>query len=286
MISKATQVIRSKSDTPQTIGNLMKTLIASAKRKIKFILPRFAIEFLVQLKHLGKDKPKKYQVYLNYVANKNGIEIGGPSTLFKTRLPLYQIISSLDGVNFSDTTIWEGEIQPGLNYNFIGNRKGNQFISDATDLSQIKDCTYDFILSSNCLEHIANPIKALIEWKRVIKYNGSLILILPNKTSNFDHNRSVSSFEHILKDFNNNITEQDLTHLEEILKLHDLSMDPPAGNFENFKNRSLKNFKFRALHHHVFDLNLMQSMLEYLGFVIIEKDETKTDFFILAIKNI
>lgn len=260
-------------------------LRATAKEKIKTILPLPIFEALISLRHLCSEKIPNYNIYINHVANKKGIEIGGPSSLFKTSLPLYRKLQSLDGVNFSSSTLWEGEIQTGLSYNFIGHKKGIQFISDGTNLSQIEDANYDFLLSSNCLEHIANPLKALTEWKRIIKNKGFLILVLPNKISNFDHNRPNTSFDHILEDFNNNTTEHDLTHLEEILKLHDLSMDPPAGNIENFRIRSLDNFNNRTLHHHVFDLDVMTSMVEFLGFDIIQKNETNQDFFMLAMKN-
>jgi ubiquinone/menaquinone biosynthesis C-methylase UbiE len=260
-------------------------LNATIKQKIKNTLPKPIFEALLSLKYWRKKVPH-YEIYIDYVAGKKGIEIGGPSILFKTSLPLYQKIQSLDGVNFSEATVWEGKIRSGLNYNFVGNRKGIQFVSDATHLSEVKDSAYDFLLSSNCLEHIANPIKALMEWKRVVKSNGYLILVLPNKASNFDHQRPTTSFDHIVEDFVNNITEYDLTHIEEILKLHDLSMDPPAGNIDNFKTRSLDNYNNRTLHHHVFDLSVMASMLEYCGFDIIQRSETTTDFVMLAIKKI
>jgi SAM-dependent methyltransferase len=256
------------------------------KLKIKNTLPKSLIGVLVYLKHLCAKKIPHHHIYISHVADKKGVEIGGPSILFKTTLPLYQRVLSLDGVNFSNATVWEGEIQQGLNYPFMRNRKGIQYISDATDLAQIKDGAYDFLLSSNCLEHIANPIKALMEWRRVIKNGGSLILVLPNKASNFDHRRPTTPFNHLLQDFNSDVSEHDLTHLEEILKLHDLSMDPPAGNKENFERRSLDNYKNRTLHHHIFDLKLMVSMLEYCGFEIIQQTETDINFYTLAINKI
>jgi SAM-dependent methyltransferase len=260
-------------------------LSAIIKQKLKNNLPKSAFEALLSLRYLRK-KVSNYDVYVNHVDGKNGIEIGGPSNLFKAALPLYQKLKNLDGVNFSSTTVWEGEIKSGLNYNFIGNRKGIQFISDATDLSEVKDSAYDFLLSSNCLEHIANPIGALMEWKRVVKDKGALILVLPNKANNFDHQRPDTSFDHLVEDFTNNTTEHDLTHLDEILKLHDLSMDPPAGKIEEFERRSLDNYNNRTLHHHVFDLDVMTSMLEYCGFDIIQRSETKSDFIMLATKKV
>ena len=160
-----------------------------------------------------------------------------------------------------------------------GIKKGWQFIADGTSLPEIASESYEFVLSSNCLEHIANPLKALEEWKRILKRDGALVIVLPNKESNFDRRRSVTPFEHLLEDYNKNTTERDLTHLDEILKLHDLQLDPPAGDIENFKRRSLDNFKNRTLHHHVFDLDVMSAMIEQLDLRCVQKTATKSDFF-------
>jgi len=61
-----------------------------------------------------------------------------------------------------------------------------------------------------------------------------------------------------------NIGEDDLSTLPEILKLHDLSMDPPAGNFEQFTKRSLNNYENRCLHHYVYSPNLLKEICDYL----------------------
>ncbi|MCV7051541.1 methyltransferase domain-containing protein [Mycobacterium heidelbergense] len=225
------------------------------------------------------------QKYRRFVEDKHGIEIGGPSALFKTVLPLYRFVAGLDGVNFSTETVWEGNIEEGGNFKYYYKRSGRQFISDATDLSEIAGARYDFLLSSNCLEHVANPIKALTEWKRVIKEGGAMIVVLPNKQSNFDHRRPFTKFEHLLDDFTQDVGEDDLTHLDEILALHDLPMDPPAGDLEHFRQRSLKNFHNRTLHHHVFDIQLIEQILRYVGLEIIDMTTTRTDFFALATKN-
>jgi SAM-dependent methyltransferase len=191
----------------------------------------------------------------------------------------------LDGVNFSTDTIWEGRLAPGENFDYYPDKHGHQFIADATDLSQIASAQYDFVLCSNCLEHIANPIKALVEWRRVLKAGGGLILVLPNKEKNFDHRRPVTKFEHLLDDFTRDVGEDDLTHLDEILAFHDLRMDWPAGGLKRFRERSLKNFQNRTLHHHVFDVVLIEEMLDRAGFETLDVTTTRTDFFALATKN-
>jgi SAM-dependent methyltransferase len=254
------------------------------QRGVTEFVPRSAVDMFYTVKYSPFRLPIR-QKYRSFVENKYGIEIGGPSTLFKSVLPLYQFVGGLDGVNFSTDTVWEGNIEAGNSFKYYHRKSGHQFIADATDLNGIATRRYDFLLSSNCLEHVANPIKALKEWKRVIKDDGALILVLPNKQSNFDHRRPFTKFEHLLEDFSGDVGEDDLTHVDEILTLHDLSMDAPAGDLEHFRERSLKNFQNRTLHHHVFDVQLIEQMLDHVRFEIVDMTTTKTDFFALATKN-
>ncbi len=222
---------------------------------------------------------------INYVAGKNGIEIGGPSHIFQSLIPVYFNAMKVDGVNFSNKTVWEGDIQEGNTYQYLPGRFGHQYISDGTDLSEIGSETYEFLLSSDCLEHIANPIKALLEWNRILKINHLMLLVLPNKVNNFDHQREFTSFDHVINDYNKNIDESDMTHLKEILSLHDLSKDPAAGNFQQFAARSLDNLHNRCLHHHVFNKDLIQKILEITGFTVISLEETNTSFVTIAMKK-
>jgi SAM-dependent methyltransferase len=199
------------------------------------------------------------------------LEIGGPSSIFKDSgyIPIYKIIQYLDGCNFSNKTLWEGDLISGHTYSYYKQKKGIQYISEATDLSYIASEKYDFIISSNCLEHIANPLKATSEWVRVLKPMGLLLLVLPNKQYCFDHLPNTTEFKHLLNDYNNNIEENDLTHLDEILELHDLKLDRLAGSYEQFKERAFKNFENRALHHHVFDIALSKKIYEFNNLEII-----------------
>lgn len=224
--------------------------------------------------------------WLEFTENKNGVEIGGPSGLFSKNnyLPVYPGLKNLDGVNFSNNTIWEGSLQEGYNYDFDG-KKGFQFIAEATNLNCIADETYDVVLSSNNLEHIANPLKALYEWKRIIKRHGCIVCVLPRKESNFDHKRAITDVDHLINDFNNNVDESDLTHLKEILSKHDLNRDPLAGSKTAFKERCEQNITFRSSHHHVFDISLLKAIMENVGLTPILTHSSPMDHFILAVKD-
>jgi len=251
------------------------------KKLISNLLPKSCMDLLYYIKYSKERLPTTY-IYNEILMGKHGIEIGGPSLAFKTTLPIYELISSLDGVNFSNKTMWEGVIEGGNTFNYYKGRLGKQFIADATDLKDIKSNTYDFLISSNCLEHVANTLKALDEWVRVIKPEGYLLLVLPKKESNFDRKRPYTDFKHILTDYEGNIAEDDLTHLDEILLYHDLSRDIAAGNLAQFKQRSLSNLSNRGLHHHVFDQTLIEAIFSHYRIDMIQFDENRYDYFALG----
>lgn len=220
-----------------------------------------------------KHKYKRHFAHLQPVfQDKYGFEIGGPSKIFeKNYLPVYSWAKSIDGCNFSNKTLWEGSIDR-PEYSYYPGKVGKQFILEASDLNSIKSNTYDFLLSSHSLEHIANPLKALKDWIRVLTPGGHILLILPDRHSTFDRKRKYTPFEHLLQDYQNNTQENDLTHLPEVLSLHDLSLDPLAGkDFEAFKRRCEQNLEHRGMHHHVFSQNLLKQMLEHFQVKVIDQ---------------
>lgn len=211
----------------------------------------------------------RFLKYKEFFANKIGIEIGGKSDLFSRRgyIPVYDFSSRIDNINFSSNTIWENTIVEGRNFKFTKRKNiscGYQYLGEASDLKYINNEYYDFLISSHCIEHIANPIMAMSEWIRVVKDEGVLLLIFPHAEGTFDHKRPVTTLQHMIDDFNNRVDENDLTHLPEILKFHDLSRDPLAGSFEDFKARSHKNFENRCLHQHVFDAKSAIDLVDYM----------------------
>jgi hypothetical protein len=200
------------------------------------------------------------QILENLAVNKTGVEIGGPS---ETGAIIYRSATQMDNVIFSRETVWSSHSSSV--YNYYPGKTGNVIINDAVNITNVGDAAYDFIFSSHCLEHIANPIKALKEWLRIIKTGGHVILILPEKTRCFDHKREVSKFSTLLSQYEKNVGEDDLSTLPEILKNHDLAMDPPAGDLGSFTRRSLDNYNNRCLHHYVYSPELLAEICKYLG---------------------
>jgi hypothetical protein len=86
-------------------------------------------------------------------------------------------------------------------------------------------------------------------------------------------------------DYARQTPETDLSHLEEILALHDLSRDPAAGSFEDFKNRCLRNIEMRAMHHHVFLPKTVSAVLDDVGFSVRHQNLEDSHMITLAEKD-
>ncbi|MBN1664076.1 MAG: methyltransferase domain-containing protein [Deltaproteobacteria bacterium] len=218
-----------------------------------------------------------------------GMEIGGPSSIFGRRgyIPVYSVAVRIDNCNFSNNTVWEGTVCEGDTFIFNqGKATGRQYIAEASNLQCMEDSSYDFILSSHCIEHLANPLQGLAEWIRVLKQNGLLVLVVPHKDGTFDHRRPLTALEHLIQDFESQTSENDMTHLEEILKFHDLTKDPGAGDFQSFQERSKRNNENRCLHHHVFDTRLAVEAVNYMGLQILAVELFRPFHIVLIAKKI
>jgi hypothetical protein len=97
-----------------------------------------------------------------------------------------------------------------------------------------------------------------------------LILVVPSRDVAFDHRRPLTTLNHLIEDARVGVDESDLTHLPEILQLHDLKLDPGIGSRAEFEARSRNNRQNRCLHHHVFDMVLLKDLVEYVGFDLVK----------------
>lgn len=219
------------------------------------------------------------------VRGKRGLEIGGPSELFRHAVPVYKVVRSLDNCVFATETIWEGQRENGTRFNFWHSGYGRNRVVDAVELTGIADGEYDFILSCHSLEHIANPVKALHNWRRVAPI---LLLVLPYCHETFDHLRPVTMLSHMVEDFERDTGEDDLTHVEEAERLSDHSrlILPPGLTLEGVKaSVDPLNSRTRCIHHHVFDETNSTELLSFCGYRIIAKQLAASSIFILSLAS-
>jgi SAM-dependent methyltransferase len=257
---------------PADAGSCQRGGSRSPRQVLKFVRvagPRRAISIALDTLRAPSSRPW-YAAVAGHARGAEALEIGGPSAVFAEtgRIPLAGLCRAIDLVDFSPRTIWSDAQSkvygpPGVS------RVRRRIVSDATDLGALSDESYDVVLASHVLEHIANPIRALDSWRRVLRPLGLLVVVVPNGSLTFDHRRTPTPIDHLIDDYTRGIAEDDISHLPEILRYHDLTMDPGGGSREEFVRRSENNASVRALHHHVFTLASLGAVLTRARFDVL-----------------
>ena len=246
------------------------------------VLARRAIGRAARLRAsiLERPLPEEFRAPLR---GASAIEIGGPSHNFRGDgpLPAYELLASMDGCDFSERTVWSGE--RGARYEVEGRERGRMYYVDAVELAGVPDQAYDVLLASHVIEHIANPLRALDTWRRVVRPGGHLLVVAPHKERTFDRRRPTTPLEHMAEDYERGVGEDDMTHLDEVLELHDLSKDLGAGGRRAFESRTRENPANRAMHQHVFTTPSFAALIDRAGLDIRAVASRRPhDIFVLA----
>lgn len=175
--------------------------------------------------------PKLY--FLPHFNNKTGIVIGG-----KLRWHFAQFLKTAGKVIYVDNCPAD-----------LDDTQSERYLTDAADLSFAPDQTIDFVASSHVFEHITNPLKAITEWKRVLKPDGIIYVAVPDKRHSIDSQRPRTPLSHLIDDFNNNVDPSDKTHFDEAIQ----QWNHPHANAkskEHYTQLVLEKPESRV-HHHV-----------------------------------
>ena len=145
-------------------------------------------------------------------------------------------------------------------------------IGAAADNLPFRNNTFDMVVSAHCLEHATDVKKVMAEWTRVLKGDGYLWLILPHVNRTFDEHRALTTTDHILKDYEDNVQENDRTHWSEFRDKVLLSKHSAIPN-EYIMQAKRDNFDFfsqqKLIHHHVWSTETFCDLAEKLGFQVL-----------------
>lgn len=195
------------------------------------------------------DKVISREVIANQYLSGMGIEIGALSN------PL--LVPKDVSVRYVDRLSIEGlrKHYPELNDVELVNI---DIIADGEHLEVIDDATQDFVIANHFIEHCANPILTINNMLRVLKKNGILFIALPDKRQCFDVDRPETTFEHLMRNYEEGPDWSRKAHFEEWSRL----VNKISGDREVKENVARLMEMDYSIHYHVFTPD---TMLEFFS---------------------
>jgi SAM-dependent methyltransferase len=86
---------------------------------------------------------------------------------------------------------------------------------DRDGLRGFADGSFDVVVASHVIEHLANPVAALVEFWRVLRPGGRLVLLVPDRDHTFDAGRAPTPLAHVLDEHRRGVTSVDDAHIRE-----------------------------------------------------------------------
>src|SRR5688500_1257132 len=137
------------------------------------------------------------------------------------------------------------------------------------------DHSLDYVLASHVLEHVANPVRALAEWYRVVRPGGYIYLVVPDRRATWEHARELTPADHLIDDFIRGTTAVDATHIDEFVFQADWSIfspetpaeDVPAKQAELARTMrwAVEHGEEINIHFHTFEPSNLRELLERLS---------------------
>ncbi len=131
-----------------------------------------------------------------------------------------------------------------------------------------------YVASSHVLEHVANPVRALVEWYRVLRPGGLIYLVVPDRRYTWDHPRAPTTVEHMIADYIEKKTPVDGTHIDDFVENIDWSRYSPTTSAEGRPKakQDLRQLYWATvnsgseinIHFHVFEPNNLRGLIEAL----------------------
>lgn len=149
------------------------------------------------------------------------------------------------------------------------------YVEDGFTLASLADASQDFVIANHVLEHAPNPLGVLINWARVLRPGGSMLLSVPLAEACFDRGRQETSLEHIQADYHADTHElgrRNLEHYLEWLAISEpaiLAMNGQQSKAENAVERRERAEEIcRAnseIHFHTFSVASFRRLLEFFA---------------------
>jgi len=219
---------------------------------IKDVIKKLLRKFNFELRKIRRENiscPSRDEVARWYI-NGSGIEIGSlfqplavPSTarvLYVDRFPIEKLKKIYYHVKWLIERV--------------------DIVDNGETLKTIKNNSQDFVIANHFLEHCENPIGAILNMFRVLKKEGILFICVPDKrTSAYDGKRSLTSFDHLWKDYLEGPQISKAAHIHEWMDCNEfeiaLDAETKKQHGQHYLNES------GEIHYHVWT---QENMMEFL----------------------
>jgi SAM-dependent methyltransferase len=183
-----------------------------------------------------------------------GIEVGAGQS--PTAVPLdcvvrYADIHSIDELHvyFSSEGKHPGDIVP------------PDLRASLDDMSAVPDGSVDFVIARHVIEHVSDPIGAMINNWAKLRPGGSLVYAVPEMTRTLDRHRALTTLSHLIEDHADQETrrERDKAHFREFYRL---ALPLPAHEYESGWMRKWSDAF--PIHYHTWTYNSFREMVAML----------------------
>lgn len=89
---------------------------------------------------------------------------------------------------------------------------------DHDGLRVLADASQDALVASHVIEHLANPVAALVEFQRVLRPGGQLVLVVPDREHTFDWVRAPTPYAHLLAEHQAGVVDVSEAHIREFCR--------------------------------------------------------------------
>jgi SAM-dependent methyltransferase len=166
-------------------------------------------------------------------------------------------------------------------------------IDNGDELATIPDDVYDFCISNHVLEHLEDPMKALLNWLRILKPQGLLYMAIPLPYNIIDKHRQPTAISHIIEDYGLMANDSEkyeklrYNHFSEFVCSTNVS-ESTNDAFMNNKTVELLNMNY-SIHFHVFAEETLLQMIDFvskkISLKIIEFVKNEPEEFIVIIEK-
>lgn len=216
-----------------------------------------------QVEDIAVEAPSIMYLYREFFANQyiqgEGIEIGALHSPLK--VPAGVKVRYVDRMTVPELKRQYRELAS-------ANLVDVDIVADGELLETVPDGTQDFVIASHFIEHCQDPIRAIGNMLRVLKPAGTVYMIVPDKRHSFDIDRPVTTFAHLLRDYQDGPKWSKQQHFQEWVELVDRISDPEEVS------RAVKHLLDidYSIHFHVW------TAIDFLDFLITLKQELNFAF--------